>query len=68
MTEEEAIDFLKKEFAKYTNKYPKVCVQVQDYIRTHYNQNVALAECVSKMNELDDYVNFLFFEEIKKKV
>lgn len=65
MNKEEAYQNLQKEFAKYTVKYPILCVQLSKYISSQSNHLEAIATCIYKLMSVDDFINDNFFNIIK---
>lgn len=67
MDREEAKKILLIEFAKFTSKYPKLAVSLQPYINQHYDKDIAIANIIHKSMMLEQYINYLFIEEMLVK-
>lgn len=67
MDKEEAKKILLIEFAKFTVKYPKLAVSLQPYINQHYDKDIAIGNIIQKNMLLEQYVNYLFIEELLVK-
>lgn len=61
MNKEEAFKSLQEEFARYTVKYPSLCVKLSSYISQQPDKLQALASCIYKLMSVDSYINEIFF-------
>ena len=66
MDKYEASAIIKAEFAIYAGKYPRLVSRLSPYISKHPDSDLAVAEIVRKLAELDQYVEYSFMSALNE--